>query len=375
MKTTTNLKYYTYLRKSSEGEERQVQSIERQFDEVEKLIQYQGLKVVDKFQESRSAKIPFNRPEFTKMIKGIKTGKANGIICWHFNRLSRNPMESGIIQQLLEDGKIKSIVTKDREYTAADNSIIISVESSLATQYSKDLGKMVKSGMDKKVSQGIAPIKAPLGYLNTKMAEHGSNYIVKDKERFAIVRQIWDMALSKQYSTSKILDYVLNKSGLMARKNHGKRLGILTISGLYSLLTNPFYTGLFLYKGKLYKGNHEPMITMAEFEAVQELLGRKGNARYYKHEFTYTGIMKCSYCGCAITATRKSKLMRSTGLYKSYTYYYCTQRKKKLPCIARKILTVNELENKIVQEMQSVTVSKPFFDLAFRILKKKCSFS
>jgi site-specific DNA recombinase len=370
MKAQTNLKYYIYLRKSSEGEDRQVQSIERQADEVNKLITYQGLQVVGTFEECKSAMVPENRPEFKKMIRGIKIGKANGIVCWHINRLARNPLESGIIQQLLEDGKIKSILTKDREYTSADNSIILSVESSLATQYSKDLGKMVRSGMDKKVSQGIAPFKAPIGYLNTKMAEHGSNYIMKDPERFDIVRQIWDMILSRQYTTSKILEIVLNETGLKPRPPRGAKLGKLTISGLYSLLNNPFYAGLFYYKGQLIQGKHEPMVTVTEFDAVQELLGRNGNSRHQKHKFTYTGIIKCGECGCAITATKKSKLIKSNHLYKSYTYYYCTQRKQNIKCLSRKILTVYELENQIIDEMYSASINDSFFNLAVKIIKQ-----
>src|SRR5882724_10429001 len=350
MKTRSNLKYYTYLRKSSEGEDRQVQSIERQADEIDKMISYQKLKVVGAFQECKSAMIPENRPEFSKMVKGIKAGKANGTICWHINRLARKPLESGIIQQLLEDGKIQSIITKDREYATADNAIIFSVESSLATQYSKDLGKMVRSGMDKKASQGIAPFKAPIGYLNTKMAEHGTNYIIKDPERFEIVRQIWDMILSRQYTTSKILQIVMSKTVLMPSLAQSAKLRKLGLSGLYNLLSNPFYAGLFYYKGQLIRGKHEPMITMNEFDTVQELLGRKGNSRYQKHKFTYTGIITCGECGCAITATKKSKLIKSNHLYKSYTYYYCTQRKRDVECLSRRILTVEELENQIVEE-------------------------
>lgn len=374
MNSLTNLKYYIYLRKSSEGEDRQVQSIERQADEVHKLINHDGLQVVGTFQECKSAMIPENRPEFKKMVRGIKTGKANGIICWHLNRLARNPLESGIIQQLLEDGKIQSIITRDREYTSADNAIIFSVESSLATQYSKDLGKMVRSGMDKKASQGIAPFKAPIGYLNTKMAEHGSNYIIKDPDRFDIIRQIWDMILSRQYTTSKILEIVVNETGLKPRPPHRGKLGQLTLSGVYSLLTNPFYTGLFYYRGQLIAGKHEPMITMAEFDSVQELLGRKGNSRYQKHKFTYTGIMKCGECGCAITATKKSKLIKSNQLYKNYTYYYCTQRKQGVTCLSRKILTVDELENQIVEEMQSTSISDSFFNLAVEIVKQNSEY-
>ena len=374
MKPRSNLKYYIYLRKSSEGEDRQVQSIERQADEVHKLITHEGLQVAGTFQECKSAMIPENRPEFKKMVKGIKAGKANGIICWHLNRLARNPLESGIIQQLLEDGKIQSIITRDREYTASDNAIIFSVESSLATQYSKDLGKMVRSGMDKKASQGIAPFKAPIGYLNTKMAEHGSNYIIKDTERFDIVRQLWDMVLSRQHTTSEILKIILNETGLKPRPPHRGKLGQLTLSGLYNLLTNPFYAGLFYYKEELVQGKHEPMITMAEFDSVQELLGRKGNSRYQKHKFTYTGIMKCGECGCAITATKKSKLIKSSQMYKSYTYYYCTQRKQNVTCVSRKILTVEELEKQIVEQMQSTSITDSFFNLAVEIVKQNSDY-
>jgi site-specific DNA recombinase len=371
--TKHNIKYYIYLRKSSESEEKQIQSIERQADEVHKLVTYQGLQVAGTFQESRSAMTPNNRPEFTKMIRGLKAGKANGIICWHINRLARNPLESGIVQQLLEDGKIQSIITKDREYTSADNAIIFSVESSLATQYSKDLGKMVKSGMDKKASLGIAPIKAPLGYLNTKMAEHGSNYIIKDKERFAIVRSIWDMMLSGMYPPSKIQAIVTNEMGLKTKSNGKFFTKILPLSGVYNILNNPFYAGLFLYKGKLYTGKHEAMITVEEFEKVQKMLGRKGNPRYQKKQFAYTGIMQCEECGCAITAAEKTKLIKSTGLYKNYIYYYCTNRKAGIQCQSRKPLTVFELENQIVEEMENVSISQTFQNVALAILKQNSS--
>ncbi len=364
-------KYYVYLRKSSEGEDRQIQSIERQADEIHKLITGSGLFIAGTFQECRSAMTPNNRPEFLKMIKGIKAGKANGIICWHINRLSRNPLESGIVQQLLEDGKIQSIITKDREYCAADNAIIFSVESSLATQYSKDLGKMVKSGMEKKVSMGIAPTKAPIGYLNTKMAEHGSNFIIKDPERFETVRRIWDMMLTGAYTPSAILE-IVNK-GIGLKKPLGGKKGNMPLarSAIYKLLTNPFYTGLFLYNGQLYKGKHEAMITTDEFDKVQTLLGKKGKPRRKDIFFSFTGIMTCGDCGSAITASEKGKLIKSTGLQKKYIYYHCSGRKKGAEnCTSRNVISVTELEAMIGSEINKISISKVFYDVAVKILKE-----
>jgi site-specific DNA recombinase len=370
MRNNTNVKYYIYLRKSSEGEDRQIQSIERQADEVHTLIANQGLTVVGTFQECRSAMVPFNRPEFSKMLKGIKAGKADGIICWHMNRLARNPLESGIIQQLLEDGKLHSIVTRDREYTAADNSIIISVESSLATQYSKDLGKMVKSGLHKKVAEGIAPHKAPIGYLNTKKAEHGSNYILKDTERFEIIRKIWDLMLTGLHTPTKILDMINTEIGLKKYSYSSPTVFPIARSTIYRILTDPFYAGLFRYNGNIHQGKHPAMITVDEYDQVQKLLGRKGRPRYQVHNFPYTGMISCGGCGSAITATEKQKLIKSTGLMKSYQYYYCTHRKKGAEnCSARKVLSLNELESLIYEELNKISISDKFKEVAIKILK------
>jgi DNA invertase Pin-like site-specific DNA recombinase len=77
--------------------------------------------------EAKSAKTPSIRPLFNEMIGMIYKQKAEGILTWQINRLSRNPMESGILQQLLQDKKIKSIQTIDRQYRPEDNAIIFSV--------------------------------------------------------------------------------------------------------------------------------------------------------------------------------------------------------------------------------------------------------
>lgn len=370
MKIPDTIKYYVYLRRSSEGEDRQVQSIERQSDEVQKIIQYSKLQIVEVFQESRSAMTPNNRPEFTRMIAGIKKGKANGIICWHINRLSRNPLESGIIQQLLEDGKIMKIVTKDREYIAADNSIIYSVESSLATQYSKDLGKMVRSGIEKKIAQGIAPIHAPVGYLNTKRAEHGSNYIIKDPERYKVVRKMWELMLTGRYSPASILAYIHEDIGFRTKFASITGKGTIARNSLYKILANPFYTGMFLYKGKLYQGKHEPMITLEEFDTVQKILGKHGRPIYKAHVFPYTGIIKCSDCGSRITACEKTKLIKSTGVYQTYTYYYCCKRKKGAQSCRSKPFTGKQFEEIIATELHQLDISNDFKNLALKSLRK-----
>ena len=95
MKTENNkIKYFLYARKSSESEDRQVQSIDDQIKRLKELANNSKLKIVKIFEESKSAKKPDNRPIFEEMINRIENNEADGILCWQINRLSRNPIDS-----------------------------------------------------------------------------------------------------------------------------------------------------------------------------------------------------------------------------------------------------------------------------------------
>ena len=69
------IKYFIYVRKSSESEDRQVASIEDQIGVLNKLACEQKLEVVNIFSEAQSAKEP-GRPVFGEMIGRIYKGEA-----------------------------------------------------------------------------------------------------------------------------------------------------------------------------------------------------------------------------------------------------------------------------------------------------------
>src|SRR3989344_6029613 len=217
-KDHTKVKYFLYARKSSESEERQVPSIHDQIRLLKKRAEDLGAEIFELYEESKSAKAPYTRPRFAEMLERIENGEANGILCWEFNRLSRNSVDSGKLQWMLQQGIIQSILTISREYRPDDNALLLSIESGSANQFILDLKKGVRRGLDSKLEKGWAPILAPLGYLNTKIETRGENYIVKDPERFDLVRKAWDMMLTGSYSPTKILEIANNEWGLRTRK-------------------------------------------------------------------------------------------------------------------------------------------------------------
>jgi DNA invertase Pin-like site-specific DNA recombinase len=98
--TTSKIKYFLYVRKSSESEDRQVASIDSQIKELTEVAKKEKLKIIDVLTESQSAKAP-GRNQFNDMVQRISKGEAQGILCWKLDRLARNPIDGGSINWML----------------------------------------------------------------------------------------------------------------------------------------------------------------------------------------------------------------------------------------------------------------------------------
>ncbi len=131
-----------------------MQLIKDQVNRLKELAKDLNLDVVKEFTESKSAKQPNNRPVFDDMLKRIEKGEADGILCWQINRLSRNLVDSGKINWMLQQGIIKSIQTVDKEYLPDDNVLMFSVESGMTNQFILDLKKNTIRGLKGKIERG-----------------------------------------------------------------------------------------------------------------------------------------------------------------------------------------------------------------------------
>jgi len=342
---------FIYARKSTESEDRQVLSIEAQIKELQAVALNQGIKIVEVFSEAKSAKAP-GRPIFNKVIERMYQSKEMGILCWKLDRLARNPVDGGQLIWSIEQGRIKQIVTPHRRFlNSGDDKFWMQLEFGMAKKYIDDLSDNVKRGNRAKLEKGILPGKAPIGYLNDKE----SRLIVKDPDRFPLIRRIWDMVLRGEYSILDILRIAEEDWGLKTRQTKKEGGKPLTKSLIYKLLSNPFYYGAILRKGEIYPGCHEPMVTKDEFDKVQKILGRP-TTKPNKKEFAYTGLIKCGECGSMVTAEEQ---VNRYGYH--YTYYHCSKKKGGIHnhC-GQKYVRVEELENQIASYLESILLPESF---------------
>ncbi len=364
---TENVKatrYVLYARKSSEQEDRQVLSIDSQIDELRRLAEQASVLIADEQREAYSAKAP-GRPVFNMLMDDIEAGKAHGIVVWNADRLSRNSMDTGRLIYLFDLGKLREIVTPSQTFKNTPNDkFLLNLLCSQAKLENDNKGINVKRGLKAKAERGIYPAPAPLGYLNDRYAERGNKTIVKDPARFDMVRKMFDLMLEGIYTPVQIRRLATKEWGFKGQ--YGKPL---PNSAIYNLFSRPFYYGRFEYpvgSGLWYKGVHEPMITEAEYDRIQTMLGRKGKPRSKTHEFAFTGMMRCGECGMMITAENKTKHQQNGNTH-HYTYYRCT-KKKELKCQQRYI-TETKLNKQILAKTAKLEIPKQFHEWALKWLR------
>ncbi len=386
--------YFIYCRKSSEAEDRQVLSIESQTRELEALANKLNVPVVDILVESKSAKEP-GRPVFNQMMQRLYRGEAAGIVCWKLDRLARNPVDGGSIIWAIKQHGI-TVMTPAQSYAREDDNIILMyIEFGMAQKYVDDLSKNVKRGLKTKIENGWYPGVAPLGYLNHTDPQTGENTLVEDPERFPSIRRMWDLMLSGLHTPHKILDVANTQWGLRTRQTRKMGGRPLSRSAIYQIFSKPFYYGSFEYprgSNQWYQGKHEPMVTQAEFDRVQTLLGRGGMPRPQSHhDFAFTGLIRCGECGQMVTAEEKHQLVCGVchnkfayrqrascprcatrienmvkPLFLHYTYYHCSKTKQ--PRCPQKSVSGVELERQIGEHLGRLQISPRFKDWVIKYL-------
>ena len=358
---SNQIKYFLYARKSSENEDRQVASISSQIKELELLAKKENLNIVSVLKEEKSAKAP-GRPIFNQMLKDIHKGVADGILCWKLDRLARNPRDGGNINWMLQQNIIKHIQTYQRSYYPLDNTLMMSLEFGMANQFILDLSENTKRGMKNKAEQGWFPHKPPIGYITNKYNLPNTLPIYKNEEKFYIVKKLWDMLLNERYS----IDILYNTAIELGLKTD--RDNMIRRSSFYNLFRNPFYYGSFIWKGELYVGKHEAMISKEEFELAQSIIDSHIKPMKRSHKFAYTNLIHCGECGASITAEKKVKLQKN-GNEHIYTYYRCTKRVRR-DC-TQKPVTEQELERQALSILDRIEIPSSFHSWAIKQLKKE----
>jgi predicted transcriptional regulator len=135
---------------------------------------------------------------------------------------------------------------------------------------------------------------------------------------------------------------------------------MLSVSNIQSILSTPFYYGVFKYNGEMYDGKHEPMIPKKLFEACQKVMADRSRPKKpSQKEYPFRNMLVCGECGCAITSETQ----------KGHNYYRCTKKRDK-KC-SQKYIREEVLARQISDEIQKVSLSSAWAEWMLGELNKE----
>lgn len=146
----------------------------------------------------------FNRPDFQRMIRDIKSGKVNMVITKDLSRLGRDYIETGeYIEKWFPEHEVRYVSVTDGIDTFATNNgnnDIAPFKSILNDMYSKDLSKKIRTALHTMQKQGKwVGGKTALGYVKDS---NNKNKLMICEPEAEIVRTIFHKASLRRRSRS-----------------------------------------------------------------------------------------------------------------------------------------------------------------------------
>jgi site-specific DNA recombinase len=298
-------KFYGYIRVSTAKQEKGV-SLEEQRDAIRHFAERQGLQITEWFEEVLTA-AKKGRPLFAEMIRGLKRGRANGVIMHKIDRSARNLRDWLELGDLIDSGEaVVHFVNENIDLRSRGGRLSADIQAVIAADYIRNLREEARKGLYGRLKQGVYPFCAPPGYKNTGP---GGRLKTIDPSRAPFVRQAFELYASGRYTLDSLL-VELRRRGFRNRN----RRPILR-SSLALILNNPFYAGVIRIRttGETFKGKHEPLISMALFNQVQDRLSGRVRMHGLTHDFPLRGLFRCELCNRQLTGERQ----------KGHVYYRC----------------------------------------------------
>ncbi len=261
------------------------------------------------------------RPEFLKMIRHCRQGKIDMILTKSLSRFARNTVDSLKYIRDLKALGIAIVFEKENINTLeTDTEMMLTIMSCFAQAESESISKNVSWGIRQSFKSGNVPMQYArlLGY---RKGDDDKPEIVPEEAE--IVKEIYRLYLDGM-SLNMIVDR-LNEKGLTTKgSNSPYRKEVVQ-----RILTNEKYTGDALLQKTyvtdcitkktrknngelpmyLVKNHHEPIISHADFNRVQEEMARrsakrviaekltKGEQGKYSAKYALSELLICSECG------------------------------------------------------------------------------
>jgi site-specific DNA recombinase len=306
---------------------------------------------VDRGESAKTA----NRPELARMLRYLEENSIQFVIVHKVDRLARNRADDVAITLSIQKSGATLVSCSENIDETPSGLLLHGIMSSIAEFYSRNLASEVIKGLEQKAKKGGTVHKAPVGYRHVRRLENGSEVrtVEVDPERAPLVKWAFEAYATGEWTVSGLLKE-LNKRGMTTRPGPHTPPRPLSETGLNSVLRNPYYTGLLLFRGAYHPGTHEPLISYQLFDEVRSVMEAHQHAgeRQYRHHHYLKGSIYCGVCGerLAIEFSRS----RNGNLY---DYFFCLGRQRNPRSCDFRATRVGLVEQRVIDHYNEIEMS------------------
>lgn len=295
---------YGYTRVSTAKQGTKGVSLKEQKDAIERYAKLNQLDLIEWYEERETA-AKQGRKIFRKMLDQLKAGLASGVVMHKIDRSARNLRDWAELVDLADYGTEVHFANESIDMSVRGGRLSADIQAVVATDYIRNLREEAIKGLRGRLKDGIYPFRAPVGYLDTG----GGNVKAVDPVKAPMIKSLFEDYATGEYSVRE-LRLIAHAKGL---SNVDGRP--ISLTGITTILHNPFYTGLIHIKrtGERFAGAHEPIITKTLFDQVQANLANKKQQGKGKYDYLYRRMFTCIQCGRSLIAER----------HKGRVYYRC----------------------------------------------------
>lgn len=337
------------------------------------------LELYDEYKDDGKSGSNFDRAEFQRMMKDIEAGKVNCVVVKDQSRFGRDYIDVGKYKEKIFPKLGVRFITINEGYdslsaTSSDD-LAFTINSFVYDFYIRDISTKIRTNLTAKKQNGeYAGAFVAYGYVKDS---NDKSKLVVDQFAADVVRDIfrWKIeGLSPQNIAVR-----LNELGIPSPAEYKKLSGsnyktsfqtsskaVWSHVTVRRILKNEIYLGVMIqgkrttpnYKTKTVvtkaesewlrvEGTHEAIISVRDFELVQELLRDDTHCRAGDVTVpVYAGRIYCGDCGA--TAVRKT--VSYAG--KRYVYYVCNANKHDKTVCSRHSIREDVLDQVIYQTVR-----------------------
>lgn len=359
---TAEVKYaVTYLRvstteQSRKGGTNEGYSIPAQRDATRKTAHTHGAFVVKEFVDAGASGTSMNRAGLQELLVFVEENRIDYVIVHKLDRLARSRKDDAIIADRLQQAGVALLSTSESIDASPGGELVHGIMASIAEFYSRNLSNEVMKGMRKKHEAGGTPGKAPLGYVNVRVAgpDGGEHRTVEiDEKRAPLIR--WAFYEYAQGKTS--LRELAESLSLLGMRGSVDADGgaEVRVNVVHKMLRNPYYKGVVRWGGVEHAGAHTPLMDAGTWQRVQERLDERRNTPNprAKHPHHLSRVLKCGECGYAMVVSRSRS---QSG--KIYPYFVCSGRANRRAVCGMKAVLIKTVERLVEDLYRQVSLTR-----------------